>query len=204
MLKNICVVDFTRVFSGPFCSQMLAELGADVIKVEEPAKGDETRYWYPTKEDWSGYFLALNRSKRSLTLNLKKKDAQRIVKKLVEQADVVIENFAPGVAKKLGISYEDLAKINPDIIYLSISAYGQTGPHSKDKGYDPIIQADAGIMSLTGERGGPPVKTMFPLAVSYQAALYGAFSIVAALYKREVTKQGDILTWLYMTQLFPF
>lgn len=131
---------------------MLAELGAEVIKIEEPSKGDETRGWYPLKEEWSGYFMALNRSKKSLTLNLKDQKAIEIIKKIVKTCDVVVENFAPGVAARLGISYEDLKQINPDIIYLSLSAYGQTGPNMKIKGYDPIIQADAGIMSLTGEK----------------------------------------------------
>ena len=192
MLENIRVLDFTRVFSGPFTSQMLAELGADVIKVEEPKNGDETRLWYPVKEDWSGYFMALNRSKRSLTLNLKQEESQNIIKKLVATCDVVIENFAPGVVDRLGISYDDLKAINPNIVYLSLSAYGQTGPNRTVKGYDPIIQADAGIMSLTGERDGEPVKTMFPLA-DISTALYGAFGISTALYKREVTKQGEYI-----------
>lgn len=192
MFENIRVLDFTRVFSGPFCSQMLAELGADVIKVEEPTNGDETRTWYPTKEDWSGYFMALNRSKRSVTLNLKHDDSKEIIEKLVRNADVVIENFAPGVAHRLGISYDQLKEINPKIVYLSMSAYGQTGPNRTIKGYDPIIQADAGIMSLTGERNGPPVKTMFPIA-DISAALYGAFAIAAALYKRTETNEGEYI-----------
>lgn len=192
MFENVRVLDFTRVFSGPFCSQMLAELGADVIKVEEPTNGDETRSWYPTKEEWSGYFMALNRSKRSLTLNLKKEEARKVIEKLVENTDVVIENFAPGVAERLGISYELLQEINPKIIYLSMSAYGQTGPNRISKGYDPIIQADAGIMSLTGERGGPPVKTMFPLA-DISTALYGAFTVAASLFKRSERNEGEYI-----------
>ncbi|OUM92070.1 CaiB/BaiF CoA transferase family protein [Parageobacillus thermoglucosidasius] len=192
MFENIRVLDFTRVFAGPFCTQILAELGADVIKVEEPGKGDETRGWYPIKENWSGYFMALNRSKRSLTLNLKKEKAIHVVKELVKTCDVVVENFSPGVVQRLGISYEDLKQINPNIIYLSLSAYGQTGPNKKMKGYDPIIQADAGIMSLTGERDGEPVKTMFPIA-DISASLYGAFAIAAALYKRSVTQEGEYI-----------
>jgi crotonobetainyl-CoA:carnitine CoA-transferase CaiB-like acyl-CoA transferase len=192
MFENISVLDFTRVFSGPFCTQMLAELGADVIKVEEPSRGDETRGWYPFENDWSGYFMSLNRSKRSLTLNLKEDKAINIVKKIVQTCDVVVENFAPGVAERLGISYEDLREINPDIIYLSLSAYGQTGPNSRVKGYDPIIQADAGVMSLTGEKGGEPIKTMFPIA-DISSSLYGAFAIAAALYKRSITQQGEYI-----------
>jgi CoA:oxalate CoA-transferase len=192
MFENVTVLDFTRVFSGPFCTQMLAELGADVIKVEEPNKGDETRGWYPLEQEWSGYFMALNRSKRSLTLNLKEKKALEIVKEIVKICDVVVENFAPGVVQRLGISYEDLKKINPNIIYLSLSAYGQTGPNRKIKGYDPIIQADAGVMSITGERGGEPVKTMFPIA-DISSSLYGAFAIAAALYKRSITLEGEYI-----------
>jgi crotonobetainyl-CoA:carnitine CoA-transferase CaiB-like acyl-CoA transferase len=192
MFENIRVLDLTRVFSGPFCTQMLAELGADVIKVEEPSKGDETRGWYPIKQNWSGYFMALNRSKRSITLNLKKEKAITIVKEIVKTCDVVVENFAPGVVQRLGISYDDLKQINPKIIYLSLSAYGQTGPNKEIKGYDPIIQADAGVMSLTGEKGGEPVKTMFPIA-DISSSLYGAFAIAAALYKRSVTQEGEYI-----------
>ena len=190
LFENIRVLDFTRVFSGPYCTQMLAELGADVIKVEEPTIGDETRNWYPVKEEWSGYFMALNRSKRSLTLNLKNEESLKIIKDLVGTCDVVVENFAPGVADRLGISYEKLKEINPEIIYLSLSAYGQTGPNSTLKGYDPIIQADAGVMSLTGEQNGAPVKTMFPIA-DISAGLYGAFAISEALYKRAISGQGE-------------
>jgi CoA:oxalate CoA-transferase len=192
MFENVKVLDFTRVFSGPFCTQMFAELGADVIKVEEPKNGDETRGWYPLEQEWSGYFMALNRSKRSLTLNLKEKKAIEIVKEIVKTCDVVVENFAPGVVQRLGISYEDLKKINPNIIYLSLSAYGQTGPNRKIKGYDPIIQADAGVMSMTGERGGEPVKTMFPIA-DISSSLYGAFAVAAALYKRTRTLEGEYI-----------
>ncbi|MGO4888359.1 CaiB/BaiF CoA transferase family protein [Anaerobacillus sp. MEB173] len=192
MFNNITVLDFTRVFSGPFCTQMLAELGADVIKVEEPTRGDETRGWYPVEKGWSGYFMALNRSKKSLTLNLKDEKAKEIIKEIVKTCDVVVENFAPGVAERLGISYEDLKKIKPDIIYLSLSAYGQNGPNRKVKGYDPIIQADAGVMSLTGERGGEPVKTMFPIA-DISSSLYGAFAVASALYKRAMTQEGEYI-----------
>ena len=192
MFQNIRVLDFTRVFSGPFCTQMLAELGADVIKIEEPKRGDETRGWYPVKEEWSGYFMALNRSKRSLTLNLKEEKAIEIIKEIIKTCDVVVENFAPGVVQRLGISYEDLKQINPNIIYLSLSAYGQSGPNRKIKGYDPIIQADAGVMSITGEKGGAPVKTMFPIA-DISSSLYGAFAVAAALYKREMTSEGEYI-----------
>jgi CoA:oxalate CoA-transferase len=192
VFENIKVLDFTRVFSGPFCTQMLAELGAEVIKIEEPKSGDETRGWYPLEKNWSGYFMALNRSKKSLTLNLKNEEAIEIIKKLVSACDVVVENFAPGVVQRLGISYEDLIKINPNIIYLSLSAYGQTGPNKNIKGYDPIIQADAGVMSLTGEKEGPPVKTMFPIA-DISSSLYGAFAIAAALYKRSVRQEGEYI-----------
>lgn len=190
MFENIRVLDFTRVFSGPFCTQMLAELGAEVIKVEEPTIGDETRNWYPIKEEWSGYFMALNRSKKSLTLNLKNEESLKIIKDLVETCDVVVENFAPGVTERLGISYDKLKEINPKIIYLSLSAYGQTGPNRTVKGYDPIIQADTGIMSLTGDQNGAPVKTMFPIA-DISAGLYGAFAVSSALYKRSITGQGE-------------
>src|SRR5699024_7653200 len=192
MLKGVKVLDLSRVFSGPYCSQMLAELGAEVIKVEKPKKGDETRNWYPIKNKWSGYFMALNRSKKSITLNLKKKKAVEIIKKLARECDVVIENFSPSVASKLGIGYDELKKENPSIIYLSISSYGQNGNNKNKKGYDPIIQADTGIMDLTGERSGPPAKSMLPIA-DISSGLYGAFTVTSALYKREREGIGEYI-----------
>jgi crotonobetainyl-CoA:carnitine CoA-transferase CaiB-like acyl-CoA transferase len=192
MFENIRVLDFSRALTGPLCTQMLAELGADVIKVEEPNKGDETRGWYPVVDGWSGYFMALNRSKRSMTLNLKRKESINIIKEMVKTCDVVVENFTPGVVQKLGISYEELSSINPKLIYLSLSAYGQTGPNKHVKGYDPIIQADAGAMSITGEKGGPPVKIMIPIA-DISSGMFGAFAIAGALYKRSVKQEGEYI-----------
>jgi crotonobetainyl-CoA:carnitine CoA-transferase CaiB-like acyl-CoA transferase len=192
LLKDVKVVDFTKVLTGPFCTQMLAELGAEVIKIEAVGKGDETREWDPIVNGWSGYFGALNRSKRSITLNLKHEKAKEIVERLVKKCDVVVENFAPGVAERLGISYEQLKKINPNLIYLSISAYGQNGPNRHVKGYDPMIQADAGAMSITGNKGGPPVKNMIPIA-DLSSGMYGAFAIVSALYNKSKTQRGEYI-----------
>src|SRR5690625_585281 len=192
MFENLKILDLSRVLSGPNCSQMFAELGAGVIKVEKPDTGDETREWYAIKDEWSGYFLALNRSKKSITLDLKKKEALEILYKLVKECDVIIENFTPGVADKLGVGYKKLKELNPSLIYLSISAYGQSGHSNNLKGYDPIIQADTGIMDLTGEKTGPPAKSMIPIA-DISASLYGAFAISSALYRREREGIGEYI-----------
>src|SRR5699024_10782304 len=163
----------------------------EVIKIEKPQVGDETREWYPVVDNWSGYFLALNRSKKSLTLDLKSEEGLKILYKLIKESDIVIENFTPGVAEKLKVGYKQLKKINPLLIYLSLSAYGQKKDNNL-KGYDPIIQADTGIMNLTGEESGPPVKSMIPIA-DISASLYGAFSISSALYRREKKGIGEYI-----------
>lgn len=192
ILKDIKVIDFTRAFAGPYCTQMLAELGADVIKIEQPGRGDETREWEPQVNGYSGYFMSLNRSKRSMTLNLKHEQALNIVYKLVERCDVVIENFATGVVERLGISYEDLKKVNPRLVYLSISAYGRQGPNKELRGYDPMIQADVGAMSINGNKGGPPAKIPIPVA-DITAGMFGAYAVAGCLYKRSVTEEGEYI-----------
>jgi crotonobetainyl-CoA:carnitine CoA-transferase CaiB-like acyl-CoA transferase len=191
-LSGVRVLDFSRVLAGPYCSMMLAELGADVIKVEEPGTGDEAREWPPFVQGQSGYFFSVNRSKRSLTLNLKKEGAKQIVRELTRQSDVVLENFAPGVTKRLGIDYRSLAALNPKIVYCSISGFGQTGPYRDKRAYDPILQAMSGIMSVTGARGGEPVKCGVAIT-DVGAAVFGAFSIVTSLYRREKTGQGQYI-----------
>jgi CoA:oxalate CoA-transferase len=152
-LNKMRILDFTRVLSGPVATMMLGDLGAEVIKVEPP-NGDESRSWPPILENgMSAYFLALNRNKQSIALNLKDRRAREIVLKLAADADVVVENFTPGVAAKLGIDYDTLKTANPTIIYCAISGFGQTGPYRDKKAYDPIIQGMTGLMSITGERG---------------------------------------------------
>ncbi|MCL7397418.1 MAG: CoA transferase, partial [Thaumarchaeota archaeon] len=186
------VLDFTRVMSGPFATMLLGDLGADVIKIEPPG-GDDTRGWGPP---WIGgdsaYFMSANRNKRSIIIDLKKLEGREIVKKLVEKSDVVVENFRPGVAEQLGISYDNLSKINPRIIYCSISGFGQSGPYRDKPGYDLIALAMSGLMSITGEPNRPPVKFGVPIA-DLTTALFAALSIVSALYWREKTGRGQYI-----------
>jgi len=191
-LEGIRVLDFTRVMSGPFATMLLGDLGADVIKIEPPG-GDDTRGWGPP---WIGgdsaYFMSANRNKRSIIIDLKKLEGREIVKKLVEKSDVVVENFRPGVAEQLGISYDSLSKINPRIIYCSISGFGQSGPYRDKPGYDLIALAMSGLMSITGEPNRPPVKFGVPIA-DLTTALFAALSIVSALYWREKTGRGQYI-----------
>ena len=162
-LEGLKVLDFTRVLAGPFATMILGDLGAEIIKAE-PLNGDESRSWPPILEKGqSGYFLSLNRNKKSITLNLKDPRAKDIVSQLARKVDIVIENFTPGVVKRLGIDYAALDQQNPELIYCSISGFGQSGPYRNKRAYDPIIQGMTGIMSITGERGRSPVKIGIPI-----------------------------------------
>ena len=163
-LKNIKVLDFTRVLAGPYATMILGDMGAEIIKVE-PLDGDECRSWPPTLDQGeSGYFCSVNRNKKAITLNLKDPQAQKIVAELARNVDVVVENFTPGVVKKLNIDYETLSKVNPRLVYCSVSGFGQTGPYRDKKAYDVIIQGMAGLMSITGEKDGPPAKVGIPVS----------------------------------------
>ncbi|MBI2881721.1 MAG: CoA transferase [Candidatus Tectomicrobia bacterium] len=184
ILAGIRVADFSRVWAGPYCSMMLAELGAEVIKVEEPGRGDETRLWPPFYKEQSGYFMSFNRSKKSLTLNLKDPRGKALALDLIRKCDVLLENFTPGVTGRLGIDYPSVSRLNPDLIYCSISAFGHTGPFRDRRGYDPVLQAMSGIMSLTGEPDRPPVRVGVATA-DLAGALFSAFAIVSALLRRE-------------------
>jgi crotonobetainyl-CoA:carnitine CoA-transferase CaiB-like acyl-CoA transferase len=152
-LKGVKVLDLSRVLAGPFCSMTLSDLGAEVIKIEIPSRGDDTRSYPPFINNVSSYFMSLNRGKKSVTLNLKDKEGVKALHKLAIKSDVVLENFRPGVTKRLGIDYEALRKSNEKIIYCSISSFGQTGPYSQWPGYDLIIQGMSGLMGITGEKG---------------------------------------------------
>ena len=191
-LTGVRVLDFSRVLAGPYCSMMLAELGADVIKVEEPRGGDESREWPPFIQGQSGYFFSVNRSKRSIAIDLKKEEGKRIVRELAGRSDVVVENFAPGVTGRLGIDYATLAAVKPDLIYCSISGFGQTGPYRDRKAYDPILQAMSGIMSVTGSRDGDPVKCGVAVT-DVASAIFAAFAISTSLYRRERTGRGQYI-----------
>lgn len=187
-LENVKVIELCNVAAGPYCGMLLADMGADVIKVERP-EGDSLRSWPPITNDFSENFASLNRNKRSIILDLKNPEDIEHAKNLIKDADVLIENNRPGVMKRLGLDYEGLSKLNPKLIYCSISAYGQTGPRSKEGGFDLTIQAMAGVMSVTGESDGAPVKCGVPLA-DFAAGLYAAFSISAALRSTQETGKG--------------
>lgn len=185
LLDGLQVLDFSRVWAGPYCTMMLAELGADVLKVEHPEGGDETRRYPPFFDGGeSAYFASFNRGKRSIAIDLRRAEGRAVVHRLARRADVVVENFTPGVAARLGIDYSSLAAVNPRLVYCSISAFGHTGPFSARKGYDPILQGMSGIMSLTGEPDRPPVRVGVAIA-DLAGALFAAFSIVTALLARE-------------------
>ena len=186
-LAGIKVIELCNVAAGPFCGMLLADMGADLIKVENPSGGDTLRSWPPITDGYSENFASLNRNKRSITLNLKLAEDADIFRELIKNADVFLENNRPGVMDRLNLGYESLIAINPKIIYCSISAYGQDGPRSKEGGFDLTIQAMSGVMSVTGETGGPPVKCGVPVS-DFTAGLYGAFSISAAL--RSVSETG--------------
>jgi crotonobetainyl-CoA:carnitine CoA-transferase CaiB-like acyl-CoA transferase len=187
-LQGIRVIEFCNVAAGPFCGMLLADMGADVIKVEHPQGGDTLRAWPPISDGYSENFASLNRNKRSVTLDLKNAEDIGRAMALIETADVVIENNRPGVMDRLGLGYEAIRASKPGIVYCSISAYGQTGPRSQEGGFDLTVQAMSGIMSITGEPGGAPVKCGVPLA-DFSAGLYAAFSVASAL--RGVAQTGE-------------
>jgi crotonobetainyl-CoA:carnitine CoA-transferase CaiB-like acyl-CoA transferase len=187
-LKGIRVIEFCNVAAGPFCGMLLADMGADVIKVEHPQGGDTLRAWPPISDGFSENFASLNRNKRSVTLDLKNREDVQQARALISTADVVVENNRPGVMDRLGLGYEAIQAACPSIVYCSISAYGQTGPRSQEGGFDLTVQAMSGIMSITGEPGSAPVKCGVPLA-DFSAGLYAAFSVVSAL--RGVAQTGE-------------
>jgi CoA:oxalate CoA-transferase len=190
-LDGILVVDLSRILAGPYCTMTLGDLGARVIKIENPDGGDPTRSWGPPFVNGeSAYFLAVNRNKESVTLNLKNGDDAAILRKLIEKADVLVENFRPGTMTRLGFSYEACAALNSRLIYASISGYGQTGPESSRPGYDLIAQSEGGVMSLTGSPDGPPFKSGVSQA-DITAGLWALSGILAALYAREKTGRGQ-------------
>ena len=189
-LQGIRVIEFCEVASGPFCGMMLADMGADVIKIEKPEVGDTLRQWPPINAGFSENFASLNRNKKSVTLDLKDAQENRLARELALAADVVIENYRPGVMARMGLDYVTLSKAKPSLVYCSISAFGQTGPKSAEGGFDLTIQAAAGVMSVTGEAGEAPVKCGVPLA-DFAAGAYGAFAVSAILRKVAQTGIGE-------------
>jgi len=192
-LTGLRVLDLTRVLAGPTCTQMLGDLGAEVIKIERPEAGDDTRGFAPpfvpnTKE--SAYFVGVNRNKKSVTLDIAKPEGQAIIHKLLEHCDILVENFKVGALAKYGLGYAQLAKTHPRLIYCSITGFGQTGPYAPRPGYDALIQAMGGVMSLTGDPNGSPQKVGVPVADLF-AGLYGCIGILAAVNHRNNTGQGQ-------------
>lgn len=189
-LDNIKVLDLTRTLAGPFCTMMMGDMGADVVKIEEPAQGDETRHWMPFWNEESTQFLTFNRNKRSLTVNLKEPEGVQIVRDLAADADVIIESFRAGALERMGLGYEEINKTNPGIVYCSISGYGRTGPMAEMPGYDLIIQAYSGLMNLTGDPDGLPLRVGFSL-VDLFAGMMAYGSVVTALHQRYSTGNGQ-------------
>ena len=190
-LTGVRVVEFCQVLAGPFCGCLLADMGADVIKVEAP-EGDVLRAWPPMIEGYSQYFASVNRNKRSVALDLKIPAELAAARRLALSADVVLENFRPGVMARFGLDHASLAKEKPSLVYCSVSAYGQTGPRATEGGFDMTVQAMSGLMSVTGEPGGRPAKCGIPIA-DFTAGLYAAFSVVCDLFKAKREGRGDHL-----------
>jgi len=192
-LEGIRVLDLTRALAGPFCTLMLGDNGADVIKVEIPGSGDDTRKWGPPFiGEESAYYLSINRNKRSLTLNLQDAQAQEVFMKLAQDIDVVVENFTPGVMGRFGLDYDAVKAVNPKVVYCSISGFGQDGPYRNRPAYDQIMQGVGGLMSITGEPDGEPQK--IGIAVTdIGAGMWSAFAIMAALHHREKSGEGQYI-----------
>ena len=192
-LHGVRVLDLSRVIAGPFCTMQLADLGADIIKIEHPERGDDSRGMKPPEAGGeSHFFLAFNRSKKSVALDMATKDGAEIIRALAARSDVLVQNFRPGVMERLGFDYATLATLNPGLVYCAISAYGQTGPQASRPGFDPVLQAESGMMAITGEEGGDPLR--HPLAiVDTFTALYASSAILAALYSRKDTGKGQLI-----------
>jgi len=191
-LSDIKVLDLTRVLAGPYATMVLADLGAEIIKIEQPGKGDDSRAYGPYKNGESAYFMSLNRNKESLTLNLKAPEGKEILKRLVERVDVLVENFRPGTMEKLGLGYDVLKEINPRLVYASSTGYGQTGPYSQRPAYDAVVQAMGGIMSITGQADGVPTRVGSSVGDIF-AGLFCAIGILSALHERESSGVGQFV-----------
>lgn len=194
-LENLTILDLTRVLAGPFCTMMLADMGARVIKIEVPSGGDDTRAYPPFRDNVNGereslYFANINRNKQGITLNLKTPDGKELFKRLVKTADIVVENYRPGVMDKLGLGYDVLNEINPRLIYGSVSGFGNTGPYRLRPGYDILAQAMGGLMSITGMPGGPPTRAGSALG-DILGGLHLTIGLLAAVNARSITGEGQ-------------
>jgi crotonobetainyl-CoA:carnitine CoA-transferase CaiB-like acyl-CoA transferase len=191
-LQGIRVVDLTRVLAGPFCTQSLGDLGAEVLKIEPPDRGDETRHFPPFVGGESHYFLGINRNKKSLVIDLQRPAGAEILRRLVAKADILVENYRPGVMDRLGLGYAALAEINPRLIYCAISGFGLTGPLRDKPSFDIVTQALSGALSINGERGHMPVKLGIPLG-DMVGGVFGPMAILAALHERTQTGRGRLI-----------
>lgn len=189
-LEGLKVIDLTRVLAGPYATMLLADFGAEIIKIEVPKTGDDSRAFGPYVNGESAYFMSINRNKKSITLNLKTEEGKDILKKLVSQADVLVENFRPGTMEKLGLGYDILKEINPKLIYAASSGYGHTGPYSQKPAYDAVVQAMGGIMSITGQVGGKPTRVGTSIG-DIAAGLFTAIGVLTALNYRNETGLGQ-------------
>ncbi|HLE23017.1 MAG TPA: CoA transferase [Anaerolineales bacterium] len=192
LLEDVVVIDLTRVLAGPYCTMMLGDLGAEVIKIEEPSKGDDTRGWGPpfTAAGESAYFLSANRNKRSVTVNLKDPQGLELLRRLIASGDVLVDNFRAGTLDAWGLDYDALQQLRPGLIACSITGYGQTGPYRERPGYDFMVQAMGGFMSVTGPEDGEPYRAGIAMA-DLAAGMFAASAILAALYARRGTGQGQ-------------
>ena len=191
-LEGLRVLDLTRVLAGPYATMILADLGADVVKIELPGVGDDARSFGPYLHGESAYFMSLNRNKRSMTLNLKSPRGKQVFCELVPQFDVLVENFRPGTLEKLGLGYETLRDLNPRLIYAASSGFGRTGPYSRRPAYDAVVQAMGGLMSITGQAGGAPTRVGTSIG-DITAGLFTAVGILSALQARAHTGQGQVV-----------
>ena len=199
-LHGVRVLDLTRILAGPFCTQMLGDLGAEVIKIERPGNGDDTRKFAPpfvrdergAETSESAYFLSANRNKKSVTIDYTKPDGQKLIRRLLAKSDVVVENFKTGTLKKYGLSYDDVKGDNPRLVYCSITGFGQTGPYADRPGYDFLIQGMGGVMSLTGEVNGSPQRVGVSIA-DLMTGMYAAVAINAAIYRAKVSGVGQFI-----------
>ena len=190
-LEGITVLDLTRVLSGPYCTMLLADMGARVIKIEQPGKGDDTRGWGPPfLNGESAYFLSVNRNKESVTIDFKNPEGRALLNRLVDRCDVLVENFRPGTLAKLGLDYASLSTRHPQLVYCSVSGFGQTGPRRQESGYDAVIQAEGGLMSITGAADGPPFRLGVAIA-DIVSGMFAAYGISLALLSRERSGRGQ-------------
>ena len=189
-LEGVRVLDLTRVLAGPYCTMMLSDLGAEILKVEVPGTGDDSRAFGPFRNGTSLYFITINRGKESIAINLKTEAGKKLLKDLAAKCDVVVENFRPGTMEKLGLGWDVLQKLNPRLIYAAVSGFGHTGPDSKRPAYDILVQAMGGVMSITGWPDAPPTRVGMSLG-DITAAIFGANGIMAALYQREKSGKGQ-------------